>query len=147
MKTIKHQLEIHCSQEAVFDLTQNYSKRLDWDPYLVEAYLLEGEKHAAIGVKSLCKNHSGLAMVTQYISFNRPHVAAVTMIKGPWLLKKFSGAWNVKYLSKNHSMLVFTYHFDLKGGFIGKLFLPFVVSKFSKDMKARLVAIKSYLEV
>ena len=146
MKTIKHQIEISSSQEEIFDLTQNYSKRLEWDPYLAEAYLLDGAKDANIGVKSLCKNHSGSTMVSKYISFNRPNVAAVTMTEGPWILKRFSGAWNVKYVKENSSILIFTYNFELKGGIMGKLLLPLAAAKFSKDMRARLISIKSFIE-
>ena len=36
MKTIRAAIEIAQAQEAVFDLTQNYAKRLEWDPYLVD---------------------------------------------------------------------------------------------------------------
>lgn len=35
-------------------------------------------------------------MISRYISFHRPYVAAVTMVKGNYILKRFSGAWNVK---------------------------------------------------
>jgi len=146
MKTIKHQIEIDCSQERLFDLTQDYKKRLEWDPYLTEAYLLDGAKHADLGVDSYCRNRSGSVMISRYISFDRPNVAAVTMVKGPLILKRFSGAWNVKKLSEERSLLVFTYNFELKGGFIGRLFLPIAVYVFSKDMKNRLLAIKHYLE-
>jgi ribosome-associated toxin RatA of RatAB toxin-antitoxin module len=68
------------------------------------------------------------------------------MVKGPLVLKRFSGAWNVKKLSETRSLLVFTYNFELKGGFIGRLFLPVAVYAFSKDMKNRLLAIKHYLD-
>jgi hypothetical protein len=34
MKTIRSAIEIARPQEVVFDLTQNYAKRLEWDPYL-----------------------------------------------------------------------------------------------------------------
>ena len=36
MKTIRSAIEIARPQEVVFDLTQNYAKRLEWDPYLVD---------------------------------------------------------------------------------------------------------------
>lgn len=146
MKTIKHQIEIECNQEKLFDLTQDYAKRLDWDPYLTEAFLLDGAENAGVGVDSYCKNRSGSVMVSRYISFDRPNVAAVSMIKGPQLLKRFSGAWNVKKLSETRSLLIFTYNFELKGGFIGRLVLPIAVYVFSRDMKSRPLAIKSYLE-
>ena len=146
MKTIKHQIEIDCSQERLFDITQDYTKRLEWDAYLTEAYLLDGAKHAGLGVDSYCKNRSGSVMISRYISFNRPNVAAVTMVKGPLIIKRFSGAWNVKRLSEARSLLVFTYSFELKGGFIGRLFLPVAVYVFSRDMRDRLLAIKRYIE-
>jgi ribosome-associated toxin RatA of RatAB toxin-antitoxin module len=146
MKTIKHQVEIACSQERVFDLTQDYSKRLNWDSYLREAYLLNGVERASVGVDSYCKNRSGSVMISRYISFSRPNVAAVTMIKGPFILKRFSGAWNVKKLDDGKTLLAFTYSFELRGGLLGRVFLPVAIYLFSKDMKARLVSLKQYLE-
>lgn len=146
MKTIKHQIEIKQNQADVFDLTQDYSKSLEWDTYLSEAYLLGGANTADVGVDSLCKNKSGSIMISRYISFNRPNVAAVTMVKGPFILSRFSGAWNVKRIDDMKSLLIFTYHFELKGGFFGKILLPIVTHLFSKDMKKRLISIKSYIE-
>ena len=52
MKTIRSTIEIARPQEVVFDLTQNYAKRLEWDPYLTEAYLL---KEAAEPAVSYCQ--------------------------------------------------------------------------------------------
>jgi ribosome-associated toxin RatA of RatAB toxin-antitoxin module len=85
-------------------------------------------------------------MISRYISFNRPSVAAVTMIEGPLILKRFSGAWNVKKLDDGKSLLTFTYSFELRGGLLGKIFTPVAVYLFSKDMRARLVSLKQYLE-
>lgn len=147
MKTIREEIEIACGQEEVFDLTQDYRQRLDWDPYLTEAYLLHGAEHADVGVDSYCKSRSGSVMVLRYISYNRPFVAAVSMVKGPKLLKRFNGAWNVRKIDNTHTLLQFTYHFELNGGPLGQLLLPFASHKFTKDMRQRLVAIKKHLEV
>ena len=103
MKTIRSTIEIARPQEVVFDLTQNYAKRLEWDPYLTEAYLLKEAAEPAVGVDAYCKNHNGTVMVSRYISFNRPAVAAVNMVKGPKILKRFSGAWNVHKIDEQHS--------------------------------------------
>ena len=83
MKTIRSAINIAQPQELVFDLTQNYAKRLEWDPYLSEAYLMKNATAPAVGVDAYCKNRNGSVMVSRYISFNRPSVAAVNMIKGP----------------------------------------------------------------
>ena len=146
MKTIRTAIEIAQPQEVVFDLTQDYSRRLEWDPYLSEAYLLKDAPEPAVGVDSYCKNHNGSVMVSCYISFNRPAVAAVQMVKGPKILKRFSGAWNVHKIDANHSEVIFTYHFDLRWGVLGELLTPFARWHFKRDMDKRLRALKQYLE-
>ena len=50
MKTIRAAIEIAQAQEVVFDLTQNYAQRLEWDPYLSEAYLMKNATEPAVGV-------------------------------------------------------------------------------------------------
>lgn len=84
-------------------------------------------------------------MISRYISFHRPYVAAVTMVKGNYILKRFSGAWNVKKIDDQNSLLIFTYNFELKGGLLGQLLLPLISYLFSKDMEKRLIAIKNYI--
>jgi ribosome-associated toxin RatA of RatAB toxin-antitoxin module len=146
MKTIKESIEIYRDAEFVFSITQDYSLRLEWDTYLAEAYLLNGKVEANEGVLSYCKNINGSVMISKYISFNPPKVAAVSMIEGPFILKKFSGAWNVQEISSSTSKLTFTYNFELKGSFLGKLLLPIASYLFSKDMKKRLLCFKAYAE-
>ena len=114
MKTIRAAIEIAQPQEVVFDLTQNYTKRLEWDPYLSEAYLMKNATEPAVGVDAYCKNHNGSVMVSRYISFNRPSVAAVSMVKGPKILKRFNGAWNVHKIDAQHAELN-------RPGFLGDL--------------------------
>lgn len=146
MKTIKEEIEVLSPQEELFDLTQDYQRRLEWDPYLREAYLLNGAVDAEVGVQSVCTNHRGSVMVSKYVSFKRPKVAAVTMVSGPYILKSFSGAWNIKTISDSSSLLVFTYNFELKGGIIGRLLQPLASFLFRLDMRKRLHAIKLYIE-
>ena len=146
MKTIRAAIEIAQAQEVVFDLTQNYAQRLDWDPYLSEAYLMKNATEPAVGVDAYCKNRNGSVMVSRYISFNRPSVAAVSMVKGPKILKRFNGAWNVHKIDAQHAELIFTYHFELRWGLFGKLLTPWVRWHFAREMNKRLVAIKAYLE-
>ena len=146
MKTIRTAIEIAQPQEVVFDVTQDYSIRLEWDPYLSEAYLLKDAPEPAVGVDAYCKNHNGSVMVSRYISFNRPAVAAVQMVKGPKMLKRFSGAWNVHKIDATSSEVIFTYHFDLRGGIAGEMITPIVRWHFQREMNKRLSAIKAYLE-
>ena len=146
MKTIRESIEIQADEAFIFNLTQNYDVRLEWDPYLLEAYLINGATEVNEGVSSYCKNTNGSVMISKYISFNPPKVAAVRMTQGPYILKKFSGAWNVKNIDSSSSQLLFTYNFELKGGLFGKMLLPIASYLFSRDMKKRLICFKLYAE-
>lgn len=146
MKTIKRSIKISLSQNDVFEVTQNYQIRLEWDSYLNEARLLGKSQSAGIGAKSYCKNKLGMIMVSKYISYKSPDVAAVKMIKGPRVLKKFSGAWNVKSDGVKASLITFTYNYELNGNIINKLFGPISAFIFGWEMKIRLSNLKKYCE-
>lgn len=45
--------------DALFWLSQDYTRRLEWDQYLCEAYLLGGHGTVAVGIESYCKNQGG----------------------------------------------------------------------------------------
>jgi hypothetical protein len=49
--------------QLLFELSQNYARRLEWDTYLSEAYLLGNARQASIGAESHCKSRSGCVMV------------------------------------------------------------------------------------
>lgn len=146
MKTIKRSIEINSSQNNVFEITQNYHVRLEWDSYLTEARLLGDSQSASIGKESYCKNKLGMVMISKYISYKSPDVAAVKMIKGPGILKKFSGAWNVKSIGVEESLVTFTYNYELNGKIINKLFGSISAYFFGWEMKVRLNYLKKYCE-
>ena len=146
MKTIKRSIEINSSQNNVFEITQNYHVRLEWDSYLTEARLLGDSQSASIGKESYCKNKLGMVMISKYISYKSLDVAAVKMIKGPGILKKFSGAWNVKSIGVEESLVTFTYNYELNGKIINKLFGSISAYFFGWEMKVRLNYLKKYCE-
>ena len=70
---------IEASPESVFDVIHDYKRRLEWDPFLKEATLLDRDS-AALGATCRCvskNSFGGMAMDAIYVSFDRPHVAAV----------------------------------------------------------------------
>ena len=95
MRSLEAAIDVHASPEDVFDLIHDYRRRLDWDPFLKEARLLDGAESAGLGIKSRCtarNGFGGLAMETVYVSFDRPRVAAVQMTRGPVLLEPFAAS-------------------------------------------------------
>ncbi len=84
-------LQVDCSREQVFDLTQDYPHRLEWDPFLSDARLLDAAPTPQIGVKAVCVDHRGFSMEVVYVAYKRPEVAAVKMTRGPFFLSSFAG--------------------------------------------------------
>src|SRR5207245_11632921 len=83
---------IAASPEIVFDLIHDYGRRLEWDPFLKEARLLDSDA-AGIGATCRCvskNSFGGMAMDAVYVSFDRPQIAAVKMVRGPRILERFA---------------------------------------------------------
>jgi len=136
---------ISLEPEELFWLSQDYKRRLEWDIFLSEAYIIGDIECPSLGVESYCKSKSGAEMISRYISFKPPTVAAVKMIKGPWYLDSFSGSWNFK---KNGigSTVSFTYNFTIKPRFARKITKRILALLYKAQMRQRLVRFKQWAE-
>ena len=137
-------IRIKRTQAEVFDLTQDYENRLNWDTFLTKADLLDGATEAGMGVKSYCAAHNGLGMETEYVSFQRPKVTAVKMTKGPFVFKSFLGSWRFHPITPEETEVVFLYSFQLRfpfnlGNFLAKRILR-------KEVQGRLRDLKIFME-
>jgi ribosome-associated toxin RatA of RatAB toxin-antitoxin module len=109
MPTFEHSIVIEADRAAVFALTQDYERRLSWDPFLKEARLLGGTTAAARGVRAWCVARSGWGMETVYVALKAPEVAAVKMTRGPFPLARFAGTWRFREIAPGVTQVVFRY--------------------------------------
>ena len=135
---------IFIPQVLAFDFTQDYNKRLIWDTFLIKAELVNGATESALGVKTYCVANNGMGMETEYVSFNRPKVAAVKMTKGPYMFKDFLGSWNFKIIGPSETEVIFLYSFTLRFPF--NIFTAFIKRNLKKNVKQRLIDLKNQLE-
>lgn len=141
-----HSILIRAAPEVLFSLTQDYGRRLQWDPFLKGAYLLDGATEAAVGIRANCVARSGLAMVTEYVSYHPPNVAAVKMTKGPWFIRTFSGSWRFEECPEGNTLVVFRYHFEARPRLLRPILDSVLGAFFSRDTRKRLVALKRAIE-
>jgi hypothetical protein len=142
-------IDIHAPPEVVFDLLHDYSRRLDWDPFLREALLLNEALVADLGVSSRCvarRAVGGLAMETVYISFTRPTVAAVKMTHGPFFLRSFAASICQDRINKNRTRVTYRYSFKSQPRSLAFLVEPIVSRVFHRETCRRLAALKRFLE-
>ena len=141
---IEESIIIEEHPELVFDFTQDYGKRLRWDTFLKRADLMNGVSNAGKGVKAYCVARNGLAMVTEYITFNRPVVTAIKMTKGPFMFKSFLGSWRFKMKNPEKTEVVFLYSFTLRFPFV--LLSGLIKQKLGKNVRQRLIDLKHSIE-
>lgn len=132
------------NQSDVFDFTQDYSKRLIWDTFLIKADMLNDTGEAGVGEKAYCVARNGMGMETEYVSYKRPKVTAIKMTQGPFLFKSFLGSWTFHKRAEQETEVVFLYAFTLRfpvsiGSFLMKRILQ-------KEVKGRLQDLKTFLE-
>src|SRR5215216_1249137 len=146
MPTFEAAIDIRADANALFDLTQDYERRLDWDPFLKEARLVGGATAAAVGVRSWCVARTGLGMETEYVSFQRPQVAAVKMTRGPALFGSFAGSWRFKTVALGTTRVVFRYHVTARPTWLRGVLDPIFCLVFERDVVQRLQALKRFAE-
>jgi ribosome-associated toxin RatA of RatAB toxin-antitoxin module len=129
----------------VFDLTQDYLRRLTWDPFLREAVLTNGATAPAVGVRAWCVSRSGIGMETEYVSFNRPRVAAVKMTRGPRLLESFAGAWEFEPVGDGKTRVTFRYHLRARPRLLAWVLEPLARLWFARETRLRVVALRKAL--
>lgn len=136
-------LQIDCPREQIFDLTQDYPRRLEWDPFLSKARLLEGALTPQIGAKALCVDHHGFSMEVVYVAYKRPEVAAVKMIRGPFFLSSFAGTWRFTEVGNGRTLVLFEYYYRLAWPFA--MLRRFVDAIFAREIAERLDALDNFV--
>lgn len=138
---------IPASCEAVFDLVHDYQRRLDWDTLLREAYLTGDATAAGKGVTAICVGRralGGFAIETRYVSFDRPHVAAVEMINRPPLFGRWAASIRHVAVDARSSKITYTWSFEAKPRALRWLFEPVMARVFRWETRKRLRALRDH---
>lgn len=131
--------------EEVFAMTQDYARRLDWDPFLREAILLDGATAPGVGVRAWCVSRSGVGMETEYVSFNRPRVTAVKMTRGPRMLASFAGTWEFEPVEGGKTKVTFRYLLRARPRWLAWALEPLARRWFARETRLRVRALQAAL--
>jgi ribosome-associated toxin RatA of RatAB toxin-antitoxin module len=142
----EHIAVVQGDPDKVFTLTQDYSRRLSWDPFLRHAELVGGAIAPGVGVRAWCVAWSGVGMETEYVSFAPPRIAAVKMTSGPWLLESFGGAWEFRAAGSNRTSVTFRYQFRTRPRWLAWLLEPLARRWFSWETRKRVLALETALQ-
>jgi hypothetical protein len=146
MPTFRYTLDIRAEPLALFQLSQDYARRLAWDPFLREARLLGGATSAAVGVRSWCVARGGLGMETEYVTYDPPRVVAVRMTRGPRILARFAGAWRFETVAPGVTRVTFSYALAARPAWLRFALDPLLAAVLGREMRRRLVALRRAAE-
>lgn len=146
MPSFEYAAEIDATPEDLFWLTQDYDRRLDWDPFLKEARLVGGATQAGLGVRAWCVARNGMGMETEYVSFKPPHTVAVKMTRGPWPFASFAGSWRFKPIAPGRTRVIFRYNVTARPRFLGFIADPILRRIFAYEVDKRVKGLKRAVE-
>jgi len=141
----EHSAVVDGNAEEVFSLTQDYARRLTWDPFLRSAVLLNGALAPSVGVRAWCVSHGGIGMETEYVSFRPPHVVAVKMTRGPKMLESFAGTWEFDSMQEERTRVSFRYHLRARPRWLAWALEPVAKWWFSRETRLRILALQQQL--
>lgn len=144
--TFGESIEIEADPASLFRLSQDYGRRLEWDPFLRSASLVGEAREAGLGVRALCVSRGGWAMVTEYVSFNPPRATAVTMTRGPRFLRSFAGSWRFEEVAPGRTRVGFRYSLRARPWWLSWLLTRILARAFARDTRDRLRALKEAVE-
>ena len=144
--TFDESVVIDADPAALFRLSQDYGRRLEWDPFLRSADLVGDAREASVGVRALCVARSGWAMETEYVSFHPPRATAVKMTRGPWFLDSFAGSWRFEEIAPGRTRVGFRYSLRARPRWLSWLLTPILRRAFARDTRDRLRALKEAVE-
>jgi hypothetical protein len=139
--------DMPASCEVVFDLVHDYTRRLEWDTLLREAFV-EGGAPAGHGAIAVCSGRwlvGGLTLRTVYVSFTRGEVAAVKMVNTPMLFERWAASIRHEPLEGGRSRITYTYNFRAKPRWLAWLLEPILALVFRWETGRRLRALQREL--
>jgi ribosome-associated toxin RatA of RatAB toxin-antitoxin module len=142
MPAVEDTILIRAPQEALFDLSQDYALRLEWDPFLREMRFLDGASAPAVGVRVWVRAWNGLTMTVEYVSVVRPEVVAMKMVQGPFFFRRFAGSWRFETHDSDAVAVTFRYVFETRIRWLAWLVDPVIRWVFHRDILARMRGLK-----
>jgi len=146
MPTIKVQALITVPQAWLFELSQDYARRVCWDPFSAQYDFDTPDWAPGVGAELSGKARNGYAMRARYIAFDPPARAAFEMISGPWFFRTFAGAWRFVPQSPHGTTVSFNDPFTVRPSIFRWFMEPLIKRSLAWHMSARIAGLKAYAE-
>jgi Polyketide cyclase / dehydrase and lipid transport len=148
MRHRRLEFDMPASADAVFDVFHYHAWRSRWDSLVHASRVVGGAPCPFVG--AVTENGGGgwlrgLSMRTQFVSFDRPRVAAAKMLGRSFPFKEWAASMRHESLGDNSSRMVYTYRFIAGPAPARWLVEPLVQWLFDRETKRRFARMRIFL--
>ena len=146
MPTVETSIEVDAPAGRIFDLSQDYGRRRDWDPFVRAIRAHNIGPDPVVGGRVWVQARNGLEMTVEYVTVDRPRRLAVRMVSRSSLFERFAGSWAFEASTPDRTRVVFRYGFETRWRWLRPLLDRAIVRVFARDLRDRLAALKRAAE-
>lgn len=136
--------------DVVFDAFHYHVWRARWDSLVGNARVVGGAPCPFVGAETENTGHGwlrGLSMRTRFVSFDRPHVAAASMVGRSFPFSRWAASMRHRDVQPGHSVLIYVYTIEAGPKALRWLLEPVVAWVFAWQTRRRFARLHAYLAV
>jgi hypothetical protein len=145
----RFEFEMPAPAEVVFDAFHFHEWRLRWDSLVRGTQVQGGAPCPFVGAVTESDGAGllrHLSMTTRFVSFDRPHVAAATMVGRSFPFSRWAASMQHRGDGPDRSWLIYTYTFEVGPPWLRWLLEPIVVGVFDWQTRRRFARLRAYIQ-
>jgi hypothetical protein len=144
----RFEFDMPASCEVVFDAFHYHHWRARWDSLVEKTVVVGGAPAPHVG--AVTENAGGgwlrgLSMKTQFVTYDRPHVAAAVMVGHSFPFTRWAASMQHRTLDENRPVMIYTYTFEAGPAALRWCIEPLVKRIFDYQTRRRFARLRDYL--
>jgi len=134
--------------DVVFDAFHYHVWRARWDSLVGNARVVGGAPCPFVGAETENTGHGwlrGLSMRTRFVSFDRPRVAAASMVGRSFPFSRWAASMRHRDVQPGHSVLIYVYTIEAGPKALRWLLEPVVAWVFAWQTRRRFARLHAFL--
>lgn len=144
----RFEFEMPAPASVVFDAFHYHQWRRRWDSLVRDTRVEGGAPCPSAGAVTENEGEGGLrllSMRTRFVSYDRPHLAAASMVGRAFPFSRWAASMRHKPLGQQSSLLIYTYTFETWPAWLRWLFEPPVRFVFEYQTRRRFLRLRDFL--
>lgn len=146
----RFEFDMPAPADVVFDAFHFHVWRARWDSLVGSARVVGGAPCPFVGAETENSGGGwlrGLSMRTRFVTFDRPHVAAASMVGRSFPFSRWAASMRHRDTQPGHSVLIYVYTIESGPKALRWLLEPVVAWVFARQTQRRFARLREFLAV